>query len=233
MEKKLTAQGPKGRQSFTVTLPKEFVMQAGLDKKRSVDLEIVGNKAVISTYKDKAERVLVNGDEYAKNLIKVLQGLYRRGVGELKISYSESKIVEDIVEIVEQKLIGYEIVEQKKDYLIVKDITKESEEEFKTVFRRIFLLLMELSECEDLVQAKILDRNLKKLINYCQRILMKKGHIDFRKTPLYYLILDRLEKINDEFKWLLKLVIPKKEEVKKEPQEELKLEEEEPKSELL
>ena len=62
---------------------------------------------------------------------------------------------------------------------------------------------------------------------------MKKGHIDFRKTPLYYLILDRLEKINDEFKWLLKLVIPKKEEVKKEPQEELKLEEEEPKSELL
>ncbi|MEA3514382.1 MAG: hypothetical protein U9R34_02820 [Nanoarchaeota archaeon] len=212
MEKKLTAQGPRDRKSYTVTLPIEWIKMQELDKTKSVELDIIGNKVIISQHKEKEQMVIINGRDYPTSMIKVLQGLYRAGVNEVRLNLADNSMVEEILDIIEKKLIGYEIIEQKKDYLIIKDITKESEEDFKIVFRRIFLLLLELSESDDIVQIKTLDRNIKKLINYCQRILMKKGHVEFTKTPLYYLILDRLEKLKDEFNWLLQITAPNKKE---------------------
>ncbi|MBW2964756.1 AbrB/MazE/SpoVT family DNA-binding domain-containing protein [Candidatus Woesearchaeota archaeon] len=212
MEKKLTAQGPRDRKSYTVTLPIEWVKKEGLDKKRSVELDVVGRKVVISAYKEAEKRTVIEGGNYTGTMFKVLQGLYRLGVNEIRLDFRDNEQLEQSVKIIQEKLIGYEIVEQKKDYVIIKDITKESEEEFKTIFRRVFMLLLELPEGETEVQQKTMNRNAKRLINYCQRILMKKGHTDFRKTPLYYLVLDRLEKMCDEFAWLLQTKMAKKKE---------------------
>ena len=212
MEKKLTAQGPRDRKSYTVTLPIEWVKEQGLEKTKLVELDIIGNKIIISQHKEKEQRVIIKGNDYPSSMIKVLQGLYRAGVNEVRMNLSDNSQVEEILDIIDKKLIGYEIIEQKKDYLIIKDITKESEDDFKIIFRRIFLLILEISESDDIIQIKALDRNIKKLINYCQRILMKKGHVEFTKTPLYYLILDRLEKLIDEFNWLLHITVPKNKE---------------------
>lgn len=209
MEKKLTAQGPKKRKSYTVTLPIEWVKEQGLDKTRTVDLNIVGNKAIISSTKEVQERIMIEGKEYKDSIIKVLQGLYKAGVNEIKWFLVGDEL-EQILDIIEKRLIGYEIVEQKKEFIIIKEITKESDENFKVVFRRIFLLILEFQNCRDLKMLGSLDRNIKKLINYCQRILVKKGHTEFNKTHLYYLILDRLEKITDEYRWLLEIMISKK-----------------------
>lgn len=205
MKKKLTAQGPRDRKSYTVTLPIEWVKQQGLDKTKLVELNIVGNKVIISYSKEKEQIIRIKGSNYPTGMLKVLQGLYRAGINEIRLDFIDNSQVEEILNIIEKKLIGYEIIEQKKDYLIIKDITKESEEDFKIVFRRIFLLLLELSESDDIIQIGTLSRNIKKLINYCQRVLMKRGHIEFTKTPLYYLVLDRLEKLKDEFNWLLRI----------------------------
>lgn len=205
MEKKVTAQGPKDRKSYTVTLPIEWAKKEKIDKNKSVDLAVIGNKIIISSSKDIDERVVVDAEQYKHSLIKVIQGLYRVGINEIKFCFSDNKDLEKVLSIIEQYLIGYEVIERKKDYLIIKDITKESEEDFKIIFRRIFLLLIELSECDDHSQMGSFDRNIKKLINYCQRILMKKGHSEFVKVPLYYMILDRLEKLSDEYRWISQL----------------------------
>ncbi len=210
MEKKLTAQGPKDRKSYTVTLPIEWVKKEGLDRARTVELNVVGNKIIVAPSKEAEQSISINGDDYADTMIKVLQGLYRVGVSEIRVSFSNTKLLKDIIDILETKLIGCEIVEQKKDYIIIKDITKESEEDFKVLFRRIFLLILELSESRDNLQIHALHKNIKKLINYCQRILMKKGHSEFTKIPMYYSLLEKLEKISDEYEWLLKLLLQQK-----------------------
>lgn len=202
MQKKLTAQGPRDRKSYTVTLPIEWVKKERLDRQRSVELDIVGNKIIISSRKEEEQRVVINAEEYKDNLVKVLQGLYRIGVREIKLIVENEKSLEETTSILEKYLIGYEVVEQKKDYVIIKDITRESEEDFGTVFRRIFLLLLQLAESDNEIAVKTTHKNAKRLINYCQRILMRKGHADFTKTPIYYLILDRLEKIGDELRWV-------------------------------
>jgi phosphate uptake regulator len=212
MEKRLTAQGPKDRKSYTVTLPIEWVKGEGLDKRRKVELDVVGHKIVISPHKEDDKTVVIDGDAYSRALFKVLPGLYRIGANEIQLNFTSNKVLEETSDIIEQKLIGYEIIEQKKNQARIKDITRESEEDFKVIFRRVFRLLIQLSESSDAVNIRILDRNAKRLINYCQRILVKKGHTEFLKTPLYYLVLDRLEKIGDEFIWLSHTRIAKKKE---------------------
>ncbi len=208
MIKKLTAQGPKDRKSYTVTLPIEWIKAEGLDKKKTVDLNVAGPKIIISSGEAPAEEFIIDGDSYENNLIKVLQGLFRVGVNEIRLSFSKHSVVNSAIDIIEQKLIGYEVIEQKKDHIVIKDITKESEEDFKVILRRVFLLILELSESDSVEQIESLHRNIKKLTNYCQRILMKKGHTDFNKVPLYFVLVDRLEKLADEYRWLLKIILP-------------------------
>ena len=45
-----------------------------------------------------------------------------------------------------------------------------------------------------------MDYSVNKFSNYCLRLLMKKGHIDFSKTSLYYYLIKRLEEIADKYK---------------------------------
>lgn len=202
MEKRLIAQGPFDRKSYTVTLPIDWIRTENLSKKRLVDLTVVGRKVVISPKSSEQEFVQINGDAYSKVLIKVLQAFYRVGVDNISIQYTDGKVAEDTLSLIEQKLIGYEIIEHTANKMLIKYITRESEDDFHIIFRRLYLLLVELSESEDIQHIQVLKRNADKLLNYAQRILMKKGHTEYRKTPIYYLILDRLEKLGDEFYWL-------------------------------
>ncbi|MBU4501355.1 MAG: hypothetical protein KKA79_02090 [Nanoarchaeota archaeon] len=200
MEKRLIAQGPKNRQSYTVTLPLEWIKQQGLDKTKLVDLEIVGSKAIINITKEEQETKFIDGDKAENALMKILQSAYRLGINELNIKYSKPGIRKYVTDIVDTKLIGYEIIEHSKGRLKIKDITKESSEEFKIVLRRIFLLLIEMAGSPKEVDES--DKNLKKLTNYCQRLLIKKGHLNHKKVPFYYMLLDQIEKLSDEYVWL-------------------------------
>ncbi len=202
MKKKLTAQGPTNRKSYTVTLPLDWVKSNKLHKTREVNLEIIQDKILISANQKKETQQIIEGKEYDTSLVKVIQQLYRKGVNEVKIHFNSTKQLQTVLTLINNKLIGYEIISQGKEYVTIKDITKESQEEFPTLFRRVFLLLLELTETQNKEQKDILAQNISKFINYCQRILMKQGHSDYQNIPTYYLILDRLEKLKDEFTWL-------------------------------
>lgn len=207
MEKRLTAQGPKERKSYTVTLPLEWVKQYGLDKTKKVELEIINNKIIINAVEEYQETILIDSDK-AQGLIKILQAAYRLGIDEIRIKYSKPDVRKDIRDIIDTKLIGYEIIEQTKNSVRIKDITKESAEEFKTVLRRIFLLLIEVAKSpEETIES---DKSLNKLTNYCQRLLIKKGHLEYKKVPFYYMLLHELEKLSDEYRWLYETKISDK-----------------------
>ena len=208
MEKRLIAQGPKNRKSFTVTLPLDWIKQQGLDKTKIIDLEIVGSKIIINADKEVQESKFIDADRAEDAFMKILQAAYRLGINEIKIKYSKPELRRYVSQIIDTKLIGYEVIEQTKNVLKIKDITKESTEEFKTVLRRIFLLLVELTRSPDEIIES--DRNLKKLTNYCQRLLTKRGHLEYKKVPFYYMLLDQIEKLSDEYVWLYQTKMDKK-----------------------
>ena len=56
---------------------------------------------------------------------------------------------------------------------------------------------------KDIVKLKemhLMDYSINKFSNYCLRLLIKKGHVDFKKTPLYYHLIKSLEEIADNYK---------------------------------
>jgi antitoxin component of MazEF toxin-antitoxin module len=212
MEKKLTSQGPKKRQSYTVTLPKEWIKKQGLDKTKEIDLELTGDKIIISPYKKADKKIEIKADEYNHTIKKILSGLYRLGIDEIKFKINKEELIEEIYSIINERLIGYEVIEHKGDEILVKYITKESDEDFKVVLRRIYLLTLELAETKSSIKNKNLDKNIQRLCNYCQRILIKKGHIEILKVPFYYLFIDQIEKISNELTWLNEQKISKKQE---------------------
>ncbi len=203
MKKKLITQGPKDRHSYTITIPKEWVKKQKLDETKKVELKIVKDRIIISPCKKRTHKAEISAEEYKESLIKVIPGLYRLGVKEIKIKISESRQLEEIVEIIRKKLIGYEIIEQKKEYVIIKDITKESEEDFNSILRRVFRLIIELSKTRDKTEIKMYDKTIKRLANYSQRIMITKSTEEMRKKPFYYLLIDQLENAGDELTWIL------------------------------
>lgn len=202
MKKKLISQGPKGRESYTVTLPKEWILENELNKTKSVEMEIVGNKILLSTDK-KEESFILDTKKYSQSIRRIIPHLYRKGISKIEIKTSEDKLIEEIYKILQQQLIGYEITEHIGDKIIIEYIIKEDESSFKTTLRRIFLLIEDFPNNKSKLKIKNLEKNIQRLINYCQRILLKKGYSSPTKMPLYFLLLDRLDKITDELSELL------------------------------
>lgn len=213
MEKRLTAQGPKTRKSYTITLPIEWIKSYNLQKKKLVNMELVGDKVIISAKKEVPTRVTIeDASGMGVEIKKVMSLLYRLGATEIEIKGMDSKALHIIREMLEERFIGLEIIEQGKKYIIIKEISTAPSEEFKTVLRRSFVMLLRLSEecyegmkdlkkgTEDIIY---LDRGINRLTNFCERSLIKEGHAEYTKIPFLYMLCTGIEQIGDEYKWLL------------------------------
>ncbi len=199
MEKALIALGPKTRKSFVVTLPVDWVRAQGLDKSRKADLELVGNSAVIRPLAKEKSKAVLDAKDYVNSLHRVLIILYKKGVDEIKITNANPKIINLVSNTIEQRCIGFEIIEQGNNYCIISDVAKESAEDFHNLLRRCFLITLQLFEENDAESLKNLDKSLNKITSYCQRLLNKQGFADFQNVNYYSRLCSELERIGDEY----------------------------------
>ena len=100
----------------------------------------------------------------------------------------------------------------KSNYCIIKDLGNTSYKEFENTLRRIFLILMSMSE-GILLSAKqgkknelkgmwVIDTNIDRFEDFCLRVLNKEGYSNFRKTSTIYSIIFIIELIGDDYKKL-------------------------------
>ena len=217
MEKKLTAQGPKDRKSYMVTLPIDWIKSRNLNKSRIVDMELIGNTIVITPPSESKEQIKIEADHFKRVIDRVLAGLYIMGIDEIKINYKDSKLLNKIIQVIKDRMLGFEILEHSKNYLIIKSITKESNEEFKNILRRIFLLQIFLSEeilkfikdkkTNESYEIVEYNKSLIRLANFCQRLLMKKGHVEYNKVPFYFSLCEELKQLANVYKWIYNDII--------------------------
>jgi len=109
------------------------------------------------------------------------------------------------------KLIGTEIIDRTKNSVIIKEMAESSFEGFYPTLRRVFLLLIQLSEDfsegiknHDLKLLKTIESQhdtISKFLSFCLRLLNKIGHPDPRKSTFYYRVLVHLHEITDIYKF--------------------------------
>ena len=185
-------------------------------------MEEQGSKILIGTEKGQESgsiEVDVTGLDRT-TILYYIQTLYRFGYDEIKVIFNEptathfrlnkKKNIITILHTEVNRLVGYEIIQQKENFCIIRDLSKSSIQEFDSILRRIFLLLNDASS--DLVKgAKEVNLSLietieekhdsiTKFASYCLRLLNKYGYPNPKKTINLYHIISTLDKIIDVLK---------------------------------
>jgi len=205
-----------------ISLPRKWALKYGIKKGDELEINEIGAKLTVETSSIPVpERVVVNFDQFSPLTAKcALDVLHKAGYGEIEISYTDKTVYKAISDRLLQ-LIGCDVVEQTDKKVVIKDITKGSlESEFDSLFRRTFLITVSMAKnglnsvkkgnFSEVAEFASTESTNNKLVNYCHRILTKKGHKDPHKMPLYFVVLWYLESLADDLRDMLTFIATKK-----------------------
>ncbi|MDP2909135.1 MAG: hypothetical protein Q8N77_04995 [Nanoarchaeota archaeon] len=221
MKRKLIQMAGK---TLVVSLPAAWVKKYNLKKGHEIDVLEKGKNLIISTEGEDLEtNTQVDITDLPKAIVnRMLIGSYKLGFDEIKVIHHNTNVqdlntnkiipVNKLITDIINNFIGIEIVEEGKDYTLLKQVSKISEAEFDNVLRRIFFILNSMSK-ETLEIIKNKNESLQeainqkhdtteKLTNYCLRLLNKKGYQDYKKTSLLYYLISELEEIADTYNFI-------------------------------
>jgi len=199
--------------TYLVSLPKQWISRYGIHKGEQVEVQDLGKTIAITTQKStdsKAVELDVSGLD--QSLKDILYALYKVGYHEVTLHYTDPLLPEKIQAVIQNEMIGFEIIEQRNSHCTIRSIAGVYEAEFDNIIRRTFLLLKsmatELVECMEqgnmtpIKNIKLQELNNNKYTAFCRRILHQKGYAELKKVIPTYLIVEHVEKVADEYKYL-------------------------------
>lgn len=207
MKRKVSLIGPS---TLMVSLPSAWCKKYSVKKGDDMNVDEKDKNLIIgfntSSVKTVREADLTNFDIL---IHRRLRALYISGADEIRVKFEEPKIIEKVQKELRNGLIGFEVVEQSKNSCTIKCISEESNSEFDSLLRRIFILLQSmgndisenLSKKEyNLEYIQFTDHNINRFTNFCLRYLNKKGYKDYEKTCVIYSLIQGLEYLGDLYK---------------------------------
>ncbi len=204
MRRKIVLNGPS---SLTVSLPTQWIKQNNVSKGDEIEISEEDNNliltAVNNAHKNKSiELSFDNLNKAARN--NILLGLYINGYDEIKINFSEADYSKSIFAYLTSNHLGFEILKQEANYLIVKNITTPNLSEMNNLFRRMFRILIEymrkishiMSATDDMTETPLLYKtSIDRYSNYCKRMAMSLG---YKKSVFNNSIIDDIQRIAAE-----------------------------------
>jgi phosphate uptake regulator len=203
----------QGKDSFTLTLPKSWINNLSLKSGDEIELTEEKGLLVIGAKKGLFEsKKSFDADKVGDLLVHYVCALYRGGVDEIEISFSEAGTIEKLQKILSDYIIGFEIVEQGKNFCVVKSISMPLDDEFGTIFHGFLLQITAMAkniaiaikskDIAYLKDTKKLEIPINRFSIYCRRILNKKGACAFENAISIYALIELFEMIADHYKHL-------------------------------
>ncbi len=222
MKRKVSRIGPA---TLMVSLPSKWVKKHGIKKGDEVEVEEKDKLLIINSKggrfpEERKVEIDISGLDRT-SLMLAIRGAYRIGYDEIRVRFS-NQVTEhfrlnqkkNVVSVIHQevaRLVGVEIIEEKENYCVIKDLIHGKSKDFDTALRRVFCLLKDMST--DLVEGAKTENfaliesieykhdTITKFISYCLRILSIEGYPDVRKTPIIYHIVASIDRIVDVLKY--------------------------------
>ncbi|MCA9478030.1 MAG: phosphate uptake regulator PhoU [Nanoarchaeota archaeon] len=202
-----------GTNTLTVSLPSKWVKEQGLSQGDEIDLAEEKSKIIISTKKiPQTKHIDLDVSKYRDLVGRVIGSIYKQGYDTIRLTFDDPKTIEYIEKELTKGFIGLDIINSGKNFCELKSLADIKEEEFNNSYRRVFRLIIENAEelIETLKEEKFdelkyvakKDDNVNKFSDLCRRILNKIGTEDTIRTNQLYNIVEELENIGDEFKYL-------------------------------
>ena len=193
-----------------VSLPRKWCKKLNIKKGDELDVQEKGSQIVVSAEGNKEhERIHLNIKHLEPMTGRFIHAMYKRGVDEIKVNFDKQKELEIVQKALGKETVGYEIVEQGKDFCIIKNVSGDLED-FDPILRRTFLLLITMAEAglaalksknvDNFRSLLPLEESNNRFTTTCRRFINKQN-TDALVGPLYYIIED-LENIADQYKYL-------------------------------
>jgi len=200
----------QGTSSFTISLPPKWIHQFDLKPGDEINLIEKGKEIVLTTSEELTVKpVELDISGFDDRLIDIsIVGSYLMGVDQLKLVFKDKSRLAKIQEIV-GRLLGVAIIEQGSHYCVIEEFSKTTEDQFEKILRKIFLLILSISE--DTLKAvenknknalrdmPSRDKSINQFVFLCLRLLNKYGTKRYQKTVLIYMILESLEEVADQY----------------------------------
>ncbi len=206
MKRKLVKQGAA---TLMVSLPSKWAKENGLDKGDEVEIEEQGKGILIRAEESQEQKKMsINLSGYNPLINKIIISLYIKGIDELEIRFNDKKEIELIKKHVIEELLGFEIIKQTNNSILLNDITDAVTQEIDDIIKRIFFILKAMGEelinsienKEKANQVVEMDHNVNKFVYFCLRMLNLRGYKEYKKTTQMYGIVSILEEIGDIYK---------------------------------
>ncbi len=197
-----------------ISLPRAWAKKNNILKGQELDVMEEGDKVIVrsSAYNslEKDELDITRLNEMAPRCIR---SLYKRGIDELKVTFSNPESLKLIQEAVSRDVVGFEILEQGPTYCVIKSVSG-STEEFDPMLRRTYLLLLAMAD-EFLTTLNKGDYAYMKSVAFMEqtnnrftivlrRHMNKNGKLSYDKVGPLYFIVESLENIGDQYKYSCK-----------------------------
>ncbi len=183
MRRKLVKQGTA---TMMISLPSKWIKANGLGKGDEIDMEEKQNSIVISLGGKKSKRQTeINLTSSTESSVRtILTNAYRLGYDKINVSFQGKKTLSTIQNIVNQRLIGFEIIGKTDKNCQIENITEPSKEQFDNIFSKIVLNIDELFIIvENMLQGKEqefeeIEQKIQQYDNFCRRVIAKNDIYD-------------------------------------------------------
>lgn len=209
-----------GSATLVASIPSKWIKKQKLKPGQEIDITEDKNNLVISTKPiktvKKAKLDITTLPRYRNYYII---GLYTLGIDELTITTKDVSKLENFYEHPLSHLVGWEIVEQTKNLVVIKDFMHGQDEDYQSLIRRVFHLMSSIiHDMEDALQkgnydlnyVNDMDKNINRFCYLLGRKLYNEGYTNYEHTPFMYYFSVMFEATGDKYRDLAEYISEKK-----------------------
>ncbi|MFA6461064.1 MAG: AbrB/MazE/SpoVT family DNA-binding domain-containing protein [Candidatus Woesearchaeota archaeon] len=146
MKRKVTKMG---NSSLVVTLPNSWVKENKVEKGDELNVEAIEKNLIISTtnIRKKDSLIQVDVSTFSNRTIQnILNYAYRSGYCTIKLKFKEERQFNQIVEVVRNTLLGFELIEERNNICTIQNVAEPSPDHVEVMIRKAFLMMKQLGE---------------------------------------------------------------------------------------
>ncbi len=200
-----------GGRTYVLSLPSQWVKKYNIQKGAELDIEEKENSIVIHTENHPTSKEIdLDFSSLDVMLGRALGAVYKSGYSRAKIRFKTKEQLDKIEETLQRTLVGFEIVKQEDNYLIIESLAEIQAQEFENSLKRLFYsietmgndLYLASSKQDSPTLQRVIDKDgqINRLADICRRVI-NNGETQLIKKPvLLYYIVEELERIGDIYK---------------------------------
>lgn len=212
MKRKVIKQGSS---TLTLSLPSKWTRRFGIKAGEEIEVVEQGQRLMVSTPRTAGQHRESLDLTGVQNIPRrILASYYIKGSDEVEIclaSRDQAKRLQARI----RTLQGFEIVEQTKDAMVVKDVTGAAPVDVDQLVRRIFHMVSTVGKESlqafkarqtDLEYLEEMEGSINRFAELCYRSINKQGSETYAKITSLYSICWLLEAVADEIKEILAFI---------------------------